>query len=473
MQLNKAMPGKIQNKILRRVKDKIFILKVPAYGNSIFYALGFLGLVCLSILLVSGLIMVLMGSSWWLTAPAGIFFRSIHLWSAQALVLIITLHVLVVFSTSGFKPPRRLTWVVGAVAFFLMLLEAEFGYYLRGDFSSQYRALQGADFWNGARLGYVINTLNHAEVFGIHVVLIPIIIFILLGLHYTLVKIRGIAKPYRKDVSYKIVPADHTKLFLRGGVLTVLIVILAALFPSPLISPASISGIARQDSALVGQTLIDEYQRASDTASYMDSIDPYQYDTREIYVLRPYESYIAESGIADQLKAFQKEDAETRQRQINDAEAFYKNSNAGTVDNSLAAGQPFLSVINTLVEAARSGLYQSTLDSMNPAAQPTYALRFMSDTGVLDSEADELHITTEQWGMVREENGKFPPGAWWLAPLGLLDHTALANDSNGDRDGAEILGSLMLLFVLFPYIPYLNRLPEKLHLAELIWKTGR
>ena len=72
--------------------------------------------------------------------------------------------------------------------------------------------------------------------------------------------------------------------------------------------------------------------------------------------------------------------------------------------------------------------------------------------------------------MLREGKGFLPPGAWWLAPLGVLDNTVLKNDDNQDRDGAEILGVLMLLLVAFPYIPILNDLPEKLGFYKFFWK---
>ena len=73
--------------------------------------------------------------------------------------------------------------------------------------------------------------------------------------------------------------------------------------------------------------------------------------------------------------------------------------------------------------------------------------------------------------MLREEKGRIPPGAWWLAPIGLLNHTVLAHDDNGDRDGAIIMGLFLLLLIAFPYIPGLNRLPEWLKVSKLIWRV--
>lgn len=457
-----AQPG-----IVRTIGEKLFIMEVPSYGNKLFYSLGFLGLTCLAILGISGIVMVFFGPNWWLTSQWGIFFRSVHLWAVEAFFTVIILHGLVVLTTSGFKAPRRLTWVIGATAFIGALFEAEFGYGLRGDFSSQYRVLQAADFWNGAYLGHFINALDYAQIYGIHVIVIPIFLAGLLSLHYLLVKIRGIAKPYRSDFPSTMQAANHTRLFVRGGVLTAAIVLLAVVFPSPLIEPTTIRQVATTDPSTMAQTLMEEFAGTSDTATYMDSIDPYTYSTRDVYVAVPYGQYAATAGGTNELAAFAAEPAAEQQANIDEATAYFNNGGAVT---SAPNANPLIPAMSTLVSMAQSGLYESAVDGENPAIRPTYSLRFLGDTGVLDAEATQLHITTDQWGMMREEYGVLPPGAWWLAPLGVLDHTVLTNDGDGDRDGALTLGILALLLVLFPYIPYLNRLPEKLPIAKFIWK---
>ena len=159
--------------------NKIYIYRMPSYGNRIFYSLGFLALTCLVILVATGTTMAFFGQTWWLTNPVGIYFRSIHLWTAQSFIAILILHILVGFLTSGYRPPRRMIWVFGAIIFFLSLIQTEFGYGLRGDFGSQYRAVSGADFWNGSYLGYWLNPLNYLQTFSIHVVIIPLFILLL------------------------------------------------------------------------------------------------------------------------------------------------------------------------------------------------------------------------------------------------------------------------------------------------------
>lgn len=232
-------------------------------------------------------------------------------------------------------------------------------------------------------------------------------------------------------------------------------------------APATIRGVANENPSIVARTLMQEFTGTSDTATYLDSIDPYAYDTREIYITAPYEAYVTSTNTNNDVAVFLNETADEQQANIDQATSYFANGGAIT---TVQGANPLIPTVSSLVAMAQSGLYEAALDHEDQTISPTYSLRFLADTGVLDDEATQLHITTDQWGMMHEENGAIPPGAWWLAPLGFLDHTILANDGNGDRDGALILGILALILVLFPYVPYLNRLPEKFHIAEFIWR---
>jgi ubiquinol-cytochrome c reductase cytochrome b subunit len=447
----------------------LMIQEVPSYGNKIFYSLGFLSLTSFVIVSLSGLVMVFFGPNWWLTTRAGLIFRSIHLWAAQAFIFFVILHGIVVFLTSGFKGRRKLTWVLGIILFFLILFEAEFGYGLRGDFSSQWRTLQGADLFNGSGLGIFINNLNYAQIYGIHIILIPFLIFAVLSLHYFLVRVMGIAKPYRSDAKYRMVPANHNILFMRGFVLTAVIIALALAFPSPLIIPTTIKTVADSDPQLMATTLLSEMNRTSGTATYLDNIDPYTYDTRSIYITDPYDQYAQIAGGSNLMTSFNQEPAGRQNQEMSQALSYF--SGGGVINTDPTQTNPVVPIVSSLVVMAKSGLYQNSLQGASSnGLNGTYVERFLSDTGVLEAKAEKLNMTTEQYGMVREETGLLPPGAWWLAPIGFLDNTILANDPNQDRDGAEILGLVFLFLLTFPYIPYLNRIPEKIGIDKLIWK---
>lgn len=415
------------------LQDKIYLHEVPSYGNKLFFALGFLALTSLVMLIGSGIVLAFMGQGWWLFSPWGIFIRSVHLWSVQAFIAVLVLHFLVAFTTSGFKAPRRAVWALGAAIFCLALIQTEFGYGLRGDFSSQFRAVSGADFWNGAYLGYWLNPLNYTQTFMLHVAIIPLAILGLFVCHYVLEHAFGISKPYRPDVKYTMVAADHRIMYMRGGFLVALILMLAFFFHSPYVPAVTIADVANDNPGLVVSTLQQEFDRTSGTATYIDSIDPYTFDTRLVYVVAPYRQYAPTSTTTDPAV-----------------------------------------MIAALLPVAQNGLYESLLNGENPGSNSTYTLRLLIDMGVPEEKAASLNMDTEQWGMVKDETGsswKLPPGSWWFLPLAVLNSVFdLPNNPQGDKIAGETLGFFMLVFILFPYIPYLNRLPEKLRIAPFIWK---
>lgn len=455
----------------KTLRDKVYFHRLPSYGNKIFYSLGFMALTCLLILAATGITMAFMGQTWWLFSPWGIFVRSVHLWTVQAFIFILILHFLVGFTTSGFRAPRRMVWVFGAIIFCLVILQTEFGYGLRGDFSSQFRAVSGADFWNGAYLGYWLNPLNYTQTLVIHTAIIPLAIFFLFLAHYLLIHTYGIARPYRKDIAYKMVPADHRILFIRGGALVALILALAFFFHSPYVPAVHIADIAQQEPSLVATTLLQEFDHTSDTATYFDSIDPYTFDTRQVYVVTPYEQYRASNQNQDAWAAFQHESGSAQQTDIQQAKEYAAAINA---NSPASTTNPVIAILNTLMPMARSGVYESLLNQENPSTNNTYVLRFLVDMGIPEEKAATLNMDTLQWGMTKDETGsvwKLPPGSWWLLPLAIANSVFnLPNNVYGDRDAAFILGFIMITFILFPYIPYVNRLPEVLNLAPLIWK---
>lgn len=459
---------------LKQGLQPLMISEAPSYANKLFYSLGFLSMISFLMLIATGIIMSVFGPDWWLTDGVGKYLRSVHLWSTQAFVVFIILHLCVVFFTSAFKKPRRKTWIIGVLMLLFVMFEAEFGFVLRGDFSSQWRSLQGADFYNGAGLGYWINSLNYKQIYGIHIAVIPFMIIGLLALHYLFVRVQGIAKPYRTEIVVKTVPADHKALFIRGGVAVVAIVALAAVFPSPFLKPTTIADVAQKDPALMAKTLAGEFDSSSNTATYVDNIAPYTFSTKTVFIDQPY-AQISQlnSTSLNQASVLSHESQPLQDKQLSDAKTFFESWN-GT--NAFPKDNPVISEVSSLVTMAKSGLYESSIAAANASANAndnsTYVLRFLSDSGVLQDRAIGLTMTTDQYGMLHEESTR-APGAWWLVPIGLLNHTVLQGDNNGDRDSALIFGSFFLIMIVFPFIPLVNQIPDKLKVYKLIWREKK
>jgi len=456
---------------IRTGLQNLMLRDVPSYANKFFYSLGFLSAISFLLLLISGIIMAAAGPHWWITSSMGQYCRSFHLWATQAFVVFILLHLTIVFLTSGYRGARKFTWVLGVFMLLLALAEAEFGYVLRGDFSSQYRSLQGADLYNGSGIGWVLNNLNTGQVMGIHIAVIPLLLIALILAHYFLVRVLGISKPSPAADAYPMTKANHGLLFWRGGTVIGLVTLLAIVFPSPYLAPLSIHKIAGEDPTLISKTLVAEFDHSSDTATYSDNINPYTFDSRTVFIETPYRQLKATQPTENQLDVFLKEPADLQTKQLEAAKTFYSGDSASEV---LPKGNPAIAVIDSLTAMAKSGLYEAALRNDNGSGyETTYVVRFLADTGVPDDTATSLKMTTDQYGMVREEAGSIPPGAWWLAPIGLLNHTVLVNDDNGDRDAALIIGTALILLLAFPFIPYVNRLPEKLLIYKLIWRKRR
>ena len=68
-----------------------------------------------------------------LSVPLGQFTRNMHRWSAHAMLLAVVLHMLRVFYTGAYKPPREFNWIIGVMLLLLTLGASFTGYLLPWD----------------------------------------------------------------------------------------------------------------------------------------------------------------------------------------------------------------------------------------------------------------------------------------------------------------------------------------------------
>lgn len=71
--------------------------------------------------------------------------RELHRWGAHAMVITVWLHMLRVFLTGSYKPPREFNWVVGVVLLVLTLLLSFTGYLLPWDQLSMWAVTVGSN----------------------------------------------------------------------------------------------------------------------------------------------------------------------------------------------------------------------------------------------------------------------------------------------------------------------------------------
>ncbi len=74
----------------------------------------------------------------------GPLLRNMHKWAAEAMVVVVVLHMARVFFTGAYKPPREFNWVVGVILLLLTILLSFSGYILPWDQLAFWAATIGA-----------------------------------------------------------------------------------------------------------------------------------------------------------------------------------------------------------------------------------------------------------------------------------------------------------------------------------------
>jgi hypothetical protein len=132
--------------------------------------------------------------------------RSIHHWSANAMVIMVVAHLLRVFITGAFKPPRELNWVSGILLFIVTLGFGFTGYLLPWDQRAFWATTVGSEIAGGIpwigdltlvflRGGWDVGAVTLSRFYAIHVLVLPVVIILLLGVHFLMVRRQGIARP--------------------------------------------------------------------------------------------------------------------------------------------------------------------------------------------------------------------------------------------------------------------------------------
>ncbi len=449
---------------LKSLSRFFYIKNVPSYGNNFFFTIGIYLLELFIILAVTGMIMLIFGPYWWDLTATGSFLRSIHLWAAEAFVTLMLIHLLVNLFTSAFKK-KKLIWMMGIVLLLLTFLDYAFGIGIRGGFVSQFNDKAGADLWNGMGFGHWVNPLNYGALLGWHIAIIPIILIVLIFVHYMLVKTKGLSKPYRSDIPYTMVKADHKKMYRRMVYIFVIVILFAVFARAPYVSPLTITSIAQKTPNIMATTLLNEFNHTSGTAVYKDTIDPYKFNTRDIYVTIPYTKYVNTTGMDNKLNTFYLESNTKQNDIIKEAFAYFKYNKS--IDSGINSNNSLISVVSVLTKMAQNGLYGSVLQSENISGlNETYKIRFFADTKILYSVAKKYGLRTSQWGMIKAGGTWWPIGSYWVAPYNLME--MWFPNSSDLQDGVVALSTFIILLLL-PYIPFLNEIPDKLKLYKIFW----
>ena len=204
----------------KKVWEVIFLRKIPKVNW--FYTLGSATLFVAINQVITGILLTIYyvptpdhayDSVQYITTqvPLGWLIRGLHHWGASALVVLVGLHMLRVIFFGAYKFPREVTWFTGVILLLVVVGFGFTGYLLPWDQKAFWATTVGTRIAAAPPLigdyllriirgGNEISAVTLVRFFGIHVWVLPSLLFLLIGVHLYLVIHNGIsAMPKRGE----------------------------------------------------------------------------------------------------------------------------------------------------------------------------------------------------------------------------------------------------------------------------------
>ena len=403
--------------------------------------------------------------------------------------------------------------MTGVIAFVASIVECFTGYVSQQNFDSQWISTSGKDAINATGLGGFFNLLNFGQMLLWHVVLLPVVLVALVGAHVLLVRVRGVSHPLPvprargRAARRKVAAADGadwtgpTRVYdivkeavIATGIVTVLVVMLAAVLSSPDVPPVSLATWGRLAPADFMGTAVSELNGTSETAMYGP---PYNngtasvqrigvswqqlagvripIDTATDFVLDPLSHEApTDPTLARALGTYLAAPAHTRSAW---EDAYVKALNHVTFHNGTpvvpaADDGPVPVMIATELSLARSGALDANLIANQAfyGTNFTKPLLFLEDGEYFAQQATAQHLTGSQWG-VMNETGSYPGQPWlWLYTL-WYQVPGFDNSANVDLIAIYMTGAATILLLLLPFVPGLRDIPEIVPLHRVVWRN--
>ena len=179
--------------------DRVLPERQPVFVRSLVYSFGALTIAALLMLICTGLVLAANGPLWWLDSRSGMYIRALHYWSVHSFFFFLLLHFTTNFFMGAWRDGRSGTWVLGMLTLGVGVITAFTGFLLRGDFFSQWNQVQAKDAFNALGVGVWFNVVDNGRLYGLHVVVLPAVLLVLIAWHVLEVRRHGVVKPYPVD----------------------------------------------------------------------------------------------------------------------------------------------------------------------------------------------------------------------------------------------------------------------------------
>jgi quinol-cytochrome oxidoreductase complex cytochrome b subunit len=185
-------------------------------------------------------------------APFGRLIRNIHYWGANLLVPVIFLHMLRVFLTGAFHPPRQFNWIIGLFQFALVLGANFTGYLLPFDQLAywavtvsttmlEYIPLAGTGLQKLILAGSQMGPRTLRQFYVLHTAVIPVFLGISMAFHFWRVRKAGglVVTAGEKDSRFPAIPHLFVRETAVALSLLAFVMAMAVFLNAPLGDPAN------------------------------------------------------------------------------------------------------------------------------------------------------------------------------------------------------------------------------------------
>ncbi|MBI4597397.1 MAG: cytochrome b N-terminal domain-containing protein [Candidatus Omnitrophica bacterium] len=193
----------------------------------------------------------------------GGFLRNLHRWAAHLMVVLVILHMMRVFLTGAYKPPREYNWVVGVILLVMTLFLSYTGYLLPWDQLALWAVTVGAQMAanaplvgnegpfrlpfittaNDARFGLVGGTIigdaTLIRFYVLHCIAVPFIFCIFLCVHFWRVRKDSFSK--QTGVKVDVWPHLVSRELLAALLITIILFVWSIVLNAPLEAQANLN----------------------------------------------------------------------------------------------------------------------------------------------------------------------------------------------------------------------------------------
>lgn len=229
--------------------------RVPKHGFTFFYFFGGMALFFFMVQVVSGVLLLLYYQPTPANAynsvkyimtqvPFGWLIRSIHVWSANLMILCVFLHLFTVLLAKAYRKPREMTWMSGFILLMLCLGFGFTGYLLPWNKLSYFATKVGTTMVDRfpfighwllelTRGGTDVGSATLSRFFAMHVFVLPFTVIFLILIHLYLVQAQGMSVPinFKPRGDIKFFPNFIMRDLLAWLVALCALALMASLFP--------------------------------------------------------------------------------------------------------------------------------------------------------------------------------------------------------------------------------------------------